>query len=361
MSLPMPYKAAVLKGHRELVPEEFAAPSVDSTELLVSVGAANVCQTDVKKWDDSALATRLHGRPLILGHELAGTVASVGAEVNAAFCVGDLVAVDPVIREGTRYFEDAYGADRDPERDLLLGIGAAAGDPVANAVLFETHGIGGGFAELVKIPAACAIKLPTGMTPEEGSLVEPVADVVRSVRTAGDVAGKECAVFGLGPMGLLHVAVLAHRHAHVIGIDPREDRRDAGGNFGATECRLPGETPPVDCAFLAVGGNALAQAFGEALGRLRRGGSLVLFSSGPSDMNIVTNLNRIHYGELRIAGVVGAMRSDLEGAVEVLRSGVIDVPALRHPRVEFAEVQRAFQLMGQPGVQKVGLDFGEVR
>jgi threonine dehydrogenase-like Zn-dependent dehydrogenase len=340
--------------------EEFLEPTVGPTELLIRVGAANVCQTDVKKWDDSTLVTRLQGHPLILGHELAGTVVLVGEEVTSSFRVGDRVAVDPVIREGLAYFEDAYGAGRDLKRDLLLGVGAAAGDPVANAVLFELHGIGGGFAELVKIPAMCAIKLPAGMSLEEGSLVEPVADVVRSVRAVGDVVGRQCAVFGLGPMGLLHVAVLAQRDAHVIGVDPRADRRDACATFGAAEFRLPGDTPTVDCAFLAVGGPALEKALGEALGALRRGGALVLFSSGLADMNFVARLNKIHYDELRIFGVVGATRSDLEGAVDVLRSGAINVAALRHPRVEFTEVQRAFQLMGQPGAQKVGLTFAEV-
>ena len=355
----MRYRAAILTGHRSLELEEFAVPPVGRSELLVRVGAANVCQTDVKKWDDAALAERLCGRPLVLGHELAGTVATVGSEVDSGLRVGDRVAVDPVIRGGIEYFEAAYGASSDRE-ELLLGIGAAAGDPVANAVLFETHGIGGGFAEMVKIPATSAIKLPAGMSVEEGSLVEPLADVVHSLRAVGDVSGHHCAVFGLGPMGLLHVAVLARGGAHVIGVDPRQDRRDAGGTFGATEVRVPGGMPPVDCAFLCVGGAALEPALGEALAAVRRGGTAVLFSSAPADMNIVANLNRIHYGELRIVGVVGSTRSDQESAVEVLGAGAIDVTALRQPRVRFTDIQHAFHLMGRPEVRKVGLDFAGV-
>lgn len=347
------YRAAVLADERAVRLEEFTLPVVEDGEVLLQVEAANVCQTDVKKWRDPALPDRLAGLPLILGHEVAGTVLATGQNGDPRIVVGDRVAVDPVIRQGRRYFRSAYG--REPAEGLLLGIGAAAGDPVANARLFQAHGIGGAFGRVLKIPEDCAIKLPPEVTTEAGSLLEPVADIVRSVRSVGEVAGKSCAVFGLGPMGLLHAMMLDDWGARVVGLDPRADRRDTARLVGVTEFALPADG--VDVAFLAVGGVALSGAIDEALRSLRRGGAIVLFSSGPSDMKLVASVNQLHYGELRVIGVVGSMREDFEAALDAIGRGVIDVAALRHPRVPFAAVQTAFELMGKPGVQKVGLNF----
>jgi threonine dehydrogenase-like Zn-dependent dehydrogenase len=307
----------------------------------------------VKKWNDASLPGRLGDLSLILGHEVAGTVVAVGSRGQSDVVVGERVAVDPVIREGSRYFRSAYGDVATEGR--LLGVGSSAGDPVANARLFQVHGIGGGFGEMLKIPLSCVIRLPNEVSSEAGSLLEPVADVVRSVGSVGVVRDKLCVVFGLGPMGLLHASVLLDAGARVIGLDPREDRREAARLIGVKDFER--RDSGIDVAFVAVGGSAMADAIGQGLGSLRRGGALVLFSSGPHDMELRVNVNQIHYGEHRIVGVVGSMREDYEVAVDVIRRGVVDVSVLRHPRLPFLKLQSAFELVGQLGVQKVGIDF----
>jgi threonine dehydrogenase-like Zn-dependent dehydrogenase len=187
--------------------------------------------------------------------------------------------------------------------------------------------------------------------------VEPLADVVYSVAEAEQVAGRRCGVFGLGPMGLLHVEVLRHAGADVVGIDPREDRRAAALAFGAAEAAEPGKVGELDRAFIVAGGPALQAASEEALRLLRADGVLVLFASGPSDATLSLDLNRVHYRRQRIAGVVGFRPAHAERAIALLSAGAIDVDRLRSPKISLADLGRGFAETGAPGTFKFAVDL----
>lgn len=341
----MAYQAAVLTAPRAFELRSIPEPDVADHDVLIAVRAVNVCPTDIKKWKDDGLADMLGRTPLILGHEIAGEVVRVGARVKG-IGVGDRVAVDPIIRS-----RDEAG------NEVLAGIGSAAGPVDANALLLRDRGIGGGFAELVKVPAANVIPIPDDLSYAAASLVEPLADVVFSVEVAEPVKGRRCGVFGLGPMGLLHVEVLRHQGATVVGIDPREDRRGAAVEFGAHETAAPGSVGELDCAFIVAGGPALAPATEEALKLLRSDGVLVLFASGTTNAAVNIDLNRVHYRRQRIAGVVGFRRSDADRAIALLRNGAISVGRLRHPKISLAELGRGFAETGAPGTFKFAVDL----
>lgn len=341
----MAYQAAVLTAPRAFELRSIPEPDVAADDVLIAVRAVNVCPTDIKKWKDDGLADMLGRTPLILGHEIAGEVVRVGPGAKG-IGIGDRVAVDPVIRNS-----DAAG------QEVLLGIGSAAGPVDANARLLKDRGIGGGFAELVKVPAGNVIPIPDDLSFAAASLVEPLADVVFSIEAAGPVKGRRCGVFGLGPMGLLHVEALRHAGAVVVGIDPREDRRAAAEGFGANETASPGSVGDLDCAFIVAGGPALAPASEEALKLLRSDGVLVLFASGPPNVALNIDLNRVHYRRQRIAGVVGFRRSHADGAIALLRAGAIDVERLRYPKISLAELGRGFAETGNPGTFKFAVDL----
>lgn len=341
----MAYQAAVLTAPRAFEIKSLPEPEVGAGEVLIAVRAVNVCPTDIKKWKDDGLRELLTRTPLILGHEIAGEVVRVGAGV-AGIGVGDRVAVDPVLRS------------RDPSgNEVLRGIGSAAGPVDANALLLRDHGIGGGFAERVKVPAANVIPIPDDLSFAAASLVEPLADVVYSIAEAEPVAGLCCGVFGLGPMGLLHVEVLRHAGADVVGIDPREDRRAAALAFGAAEATEPGKVGELDRAFIVAGGPALQAASEEALRLLRADGVLVLFASGASDATLSLDLNRVHYRRQRIAGVVGFRPAHAERAIALLRAGAIDVDRLRSPKISLADLGRGFAETGTAGTFKFAVDL----
>jgi threonine dehydrogenase-like Zn-dependent dehydrogenase len=341
----MAYQAAVLTAPRSFEMRSIPEPEVAGDDVLIEVRAVNVCPTDIKKWKDDGLADMLGRTPLILGHEIAGEVIGVGPGVKG-IAVGDRVAVDPVIRH-----KDAAG------NEVLAGIGSAAGPVDANALLLRDRGIGGGFAELVKVPAKNVIPIPDDLSYAAASLVEPLADVVFSVEAAEPVKGRRCGVFGLGPMGLLHVETLRHEGAVVIGIDPREDRRAASKRFGAHEVAAPGSVGELDCAFIVAGGPALASASEEALKLLRSDGVLVLFASGPHNATLSFDLNRVHYRRQRIVGVVGFRHPHAGRAIDLLRAGAINVDRLRQPKISLAELGRGFAETGAPGTFKFAVDL----
>lgn len=341
----MAYQAAVLTAPRSFEIRNIPDPEVADDDVLIEVRAVNVCPTDIKKWKDDGLAGMLGRTPLILGHEIAGAVVGIGPKVKG-IAVGDRVAIDPVIRA-----TDAAG------NEVLSGIGSAAGPVDGNARLLAERGIGGGFAELVKVPAGNVIPIPDDLSYAAASLVEPLADVVFSIEAAEPVKGRRCGVFGLGPMGLLHVEALRHEGAVVVGIDPREDRRSAAKAFGVHDVAAPGSVGELDCAFIVAGGPPLVSASEEALKLLRSDGVLVLFASGPQNAALSFDLNRVHYRRQRIVGVVGFRRPHADRAIDLLRAGAIDVERLRQPKIPLAELGRGFAETGSPGTFKFALDL----
>jgi threonine dehydrogenase-like Zn-dependent dehydrogenase len=343
----MTYLAAVLAGHRRFELRSFPVPKVDAGEALVAVRSVNVCPTDIKKWNDAALAPILREMPLILGHEIAGEIVALGAGV-AGFALGDRVAIDPVIRA-----RDGDG------RETLTGIGSAAGPVAANAALLRDRGIGGGFAELVKVPAENLIAIPDALSFGAASLIEPLADVVHGIALAGTVAGKRCAVYGLGPMGLLHVAVLASQGARVIGVEPREDRRAEALEFGAEAAVMPGGTGRIDMAFLVAGGAALAPTCAEALEALDPDGTLVIFASGTPGATVQLDLNKVHYARQHIIGVVGFRRVDAVAAIDLLCRGAVNAAMIRQPQIGLEELDRGFAETGSRGTRKFAIDLPE--
>jgi L-iditol 2-dehydrogenase len=329
---------------------ELPEPAVGENEVLIRVVGVNVCPTDVKKWAEPEFIRALNGNPLVLGHEVAGEVVEVGPGVDE-LRDGDRVAVDPIVRRG---LHPALPSDAAEE---ILGIGAAAGSVEKNASLLRDFGIGGGFSELLKIPAGCAIPLPDDVSFAAGSLVEPLADVVHSIEAAGPLKGRLCAVFGLGPMGIMHAWVLLSEGAEVVGFDPREDRRRAAAGLGLRVMTAPNPADQFDAAFVTAGRKGFLPATQAALSVLAPSGTVVLFASGPRGARLDLDVNRVHYNRQRLVGVVGFERPHALRAIQLLHSGVIDVEAIRQPHFPLRRVQQAFEHFGDPGTLKIAIDM----
>ncbi|MDQ1129483.1 zinc-binding dehydrogenase [Microbacterium sp. SORGH_AS_0888] len=348
----MTYVSMELVGYRRMAPVEREDRPLLSGQVRIAVRAANLCPTDVKKWDDRDLADRLGGLSVPLGHEFAGEIIDVAADV-ADLRAGDRVAVDPVLRCG-RCEECVAG--RSQFCSGLLGIGAAAGDPVACARLAVRDGIGGGFAEHVIVPATSCIPLPADLDYAAGSLVEPLADVMHGIEAARIVAGERAAVIGLGPMGLLHIEALRADGVEVVGVDLRDDRREVAAGLGVRAVH-PDRFDTADVVFVTAGGGGHVPAIRLALAALAPGGRAVVFSSGPRGVEAAIDSNRLHYRRQSLIGVVGFDRRHAAEAVRVLRTGRVGVDLIRRPHVPLARVDDAFRAVQDPGVLKTAVDI----
>jgi len=186
---------AVVKRNREpgAQIEEVDKPKVGKGEVLVQTKMTSICGTDVHIWDWNHWAQkRVKTLPIIFGHEMCGEVVEIGRGVKG-IKVGDMVSAETHIVDGTCY-QCRTGRMHICRNMKILGV--------------DTDGV---FAEYVKLPEMNARKLPKGLDPKLGSLLEPLGNATFTVFPNDcfrDIKGKNVVVAGCGPIGLMAIAIL---------------------------------------------------------------------------------------------------------------------------------------------------------
>jgi threonine dehydrogenase-like Zn-dependent dehydrogenase len=260
-------------GPHDVRLDEIAEPDPGPRDALVRVAACGICGSDVSFVDMGGLT----GRPMPLGHELAGVVEWVGAEVTGS-SAGDRVVVHPVDEE-------------------LGRLGSGAGE--------------GGLTPLLLVREAAKgrrlFPVPDGMPLPVAALAEPTAVSMQAVNQAEAEPGDTVAVFGCGPIGLLAIAALADRGiTDVVAIDVSRRRLELAGEFGAAHvldpsdddvwselARLHGTTPfmfgPTPATDVYIEASGSDRVIGEILEHGRAGGrmSLVALHYQPVPTNYV--------------------------------------------------------------------------
>ncbi|HEY8891518.1 MAG TPA: L-threonine 3-dehydrogenase [Clostridium sp.] len=195
---------------------EIKKPVPKKGEVLIKVRATALCGTDMHiiDWNPWAQNARIN-LPLILGHECCGEIVVIGEDVKG-FEIGDHVAVETHIPCGV-CLQCQIG-----EQDICNNL--------------ELFGVSkdGCFAEYTVVPAICARKIPKEIPFEIGAVFEPLGTSFRAASKC-EVAGKNVAVIGCGPMGLFAVAsALYMGAAKVIAMDVSNSRLQIAKKMGAT-------------------------------------------------------------------------------------------------------------------------------
>jgi len=168
-------------------------PKAGGDQVVVKVTAASICGTDVHIWNWNQWAqNRIKKLPIVFGHEVAGEVVEVGRNVTS-LQVGDSVSAETHIVDGTCYQckTDRMHICQNLE---ILGV--------------DTDGV---FAEYVVLPERNAWKNDPKLDPAIASVQEPLGNAVQAALPKDhieDIAGKDVAVLGCGPIGLMAIAVL---------------------------------------------------------------------------------------------------------------------------------------------------------
>jgi len=186
---------AIVKSKRQPGAEitNVNAPKAKENEVLVKVEAASICGTDIHIWDWNEWAqNRLKKLPIIFGHEVAGEIVEVGKNVTS-LQVGNKVSAETHIADGTCYQcrTDRKHVCKNME---ILGV--------------DRDGV---FAEYFTLPEENAWKNDPQLDPAIASVQEPLGNAVQAVlpkEHVEDVGGKNIAVLGAGPIGLMAIAVL---------------------------------------------------------------------------------------------------------------------------------------------------------
>jgi L-iditol 2-dehydrogenase len=329
IAVPIPQSHRVIAcrgGDRTQVEERPLLPP-QAGELLLKVRVVGLCGTDLFKLDTGAVEPGT-----VLGHELVGEVAAIGAGVTD-FRDGDRVAVPHHVACG---------------HCALCRRGAVT----MCAVFKENLLAPGGFADHVVVKARAtsraARKLPDGMADEVAVFMEPAACVLRGVRHAAVEPRGTAVVQGAGGMGLLHLLVLRalHPELRVIVIDPIEERRLLATTLGADAAVSPGEEAHLasmkisdglgaDAVFDTVGGAPLLDA---ALALCRQGGTVVLFAHAPDGERAKFDLNALFKREQRVLGSYSGGLEDQSQVFSMMLNGKLDPSSLvshRLPLVDF--------------------------
>ncbi|HBO1760842.1 2,3-butanediol dehydrogenase [Pseudomonas aeruginosa] len=310
-------KALRWHAARDLRLSELERQAPRPGEVELEVAYCGICGSDLHEYQSGphsipqAEAHPLSGcrAPLTLGHEFCGVVAALGPGVEG-LRIGDRVAVEPEYRCG----ECRYCREGRYNLCESMGFIGLMGD--------------GGFAERARVPAYMLHRLPDAVGFRQAAVLEPAAVALHALRRSSLAPGQRCAVFGLGPIGLLLVMLARLRGIEdIVAIDVSPERLALAGEFGAsraldardgdTAARLR-EGGALDCAFEAAGSQASLDA---ALASLRKGGELVLVSlMGEVRLDAFDLVNR----ELRLHGSVG-YRDAFPELIALLADGRLDL------------------------------------
>ncbi|MFE6095868.1 L-idonate 5-dehydrogenase [Streptomyces massasporeus] len=335
----------VIHGQGDLRVAELPVPRPGPGQALVAVRYGGVCGSDLHYWRHGGVGDFRLREPMVLGHEVVGTVVECGADTSGP-APGSAVALHPATPCGV--CPECAAGRRNICRDTRY-LGSAARFP---------H-VQGGFAARVVVPAEQVRALPDGLELRRAALAEPLSVALHAVRRAGGVAGRQVLVTGAGPIGCLVVAAAkAAGAAHVTVSDLLPEALAYGRIAGAgTVVRAddpedPGWPDEVDVAIEASG---VAAGLDACLRRVRRGGVVVQLGMLPAGQSpFAGNLVVSREIELR-----GAFRFDGEfDEALTLLAGEPAFDGLISAVVPVGEAESAFVLAADRGRScKVLLDF----
>lgn len=327
-------RAAVFHGpDRPLSVEEIPTPEPAAGEVLVRVAGCGVCHTDLHYIDHGTPTFK--APPLVLGHEIAGTVAETGAGVEGVHA-GDRVLLPAVLPCGSC---DACRTGRENicARGVMLG-----------------NNVDGGYAEYIAVPAKDVFLLPEEIPLVEGSIIaDALTTPYHAVVNRGRVTpGDRVVVVGCGGIGLNVVQMAAALGGRVVAVDISESKLEWARRLGAEETVNPAECERPDREIRSATGGGADVAF-EAVGKagtqelalssLKTGARLVLVGYSPETMPL--NAGRVMFRELEVVGSLGCRPVDYPRAIEMARQGRVRVEELVTHRFSLDDVNTAFDVL----------------
>ncbi|MBI3895912.1 MAG: alcohol dehydrogenase catalytic domain-containing protein [Acidobacteria bacterium] len=329
MAVPERMKAGLYWGHDDVRVEEMPVPHISPREILAAVKACGICGSDTMRWYRDPAVEKKGG--INTGHEIAAQIAQVG-EAITQYKAGDRVVV-------THHFP------------CMECTQCQEGNETACEAMHEKHIEPGGFAEYIRILEPGVSRglypLPESMTYDQGSFVEPLGCVVRSLRKTSPLEGHTVLVFGSGLAGLLHIKLARALGAKKISaVDTNESRLKAALLAGADEALYATDKlPRANRIYVCTGSPAAAET---ALESVDRGGNLLFFAADGPDKKLSFNLTKFWLLQPGISFSYGAAPRDMREALELIGSGKVRVDDLITHRFGIDQFPEAFRLAANP-------------
>ncbi len=330
-------KAISLYGINDLRCEDLPVPVPGPGEILLRVASCGLCGTDIAK-------IRYGGAPVpsVLGHEIAGVVASVGAGVKN-FAEGDRVAA--------AHHLPCFKCDF-----CLRGSHSQC------EKFKETNIYPGGFAEYVLLNSRAAegsvFNIPDKVSMDEACFMETAACCIRAFDRAGLKDGECVLVIGAGPVGLLHVQIASILGAgNVIAADIIDSRLSTAEEFGAGKVINVKNPDPEKSILEATKGKGAGivivtagsrSAYMSALRFAAKGARVVFFGGCPPETVLDIDFDMIYKGEMTLLGSYSSTPLEQFRALEMLKSGRLRVEKLITHRFKLHELPEAVEVASDP-------------
>jgi L-iditol 2-dehydrogenase len=341
--------AALLYGQEDLRLEEVATPTPADGEVVIKVGTATTCGTDLKVWRRGGHARMLQ-TPTLFGHEAVGEIVAKGEGVTG-WNIGDRVVANNSAPCMTCFFCGRREYSLCP--DLIFNNGT--------------------FAEYLKIPAPIVqhnlLAVPPDLPNALAAMTEPLACVLHGISRSHVQPGDSVIVMGDGAIGLMFVAVLAHQSgAQVFLFGGNEERLQIGEQLGASRTFNYHQVSDVPALVRDLtqgwGADVVIEATGIpavwecAIACGRPGATINLFGGCPRDTTITVSTHELHYNALTLKGVFHNTPAHVREALVLLASRVIPFELLITDHRPLKDLEQAFEDMKNRKAIKVAIEPG---
>ncbi|MFX0072627.1 MAG: zinc-binding dehydrogenase [Candidatus Hermodarchaeota archaeon] len=301
-------KAALYEGKKKIRIVDLPKPKPKKGEALVKVKYAGICGSDLEFYK-----TGLWPMSCVLGHEICGTIEELGEGIKK-WKIGDRVFIDVSLSCGYCFYCQR-GYNNLCENSL------------------ESIGVGrnGGFAEYMLVEERNLMVLPDAIPYKQGTIFDQIGTPLQVLRETSFVAGNSAVILGLGTLGQFTLQCLKLAGANSIVVVERNPYRLEVAKKFNPDLALNKLTLPrikrankkgvsgADFVFECSGNPTLVNA---ALDLVRKGGTIVQI--GLWDKPVEINLLKYVMNQNRIQGVIGALRQDLEFAIDLVARKLVD-------------------------------------
>jgi L-idonate 5-dehydrogenase len=341
--------ACVLHGQRDLRIESVDVVAPEPGEVLLDIGAGGICGSDLHYFLDGGFGAIRVRQPIILGHEVAGTVAALGAGV-AGLREGDRVAVNPSNPCGVC----EYCVRDEPQHCLDMRFWGSA---------MRMPHVQGAFRRRLVVAARQCVPVGDTVSIGEAAMSEPLSVALHALAQAGDVRGRRVLVTGFGPIGGVVLLALRHAGAGEVTVtdvvdEPLAIARRLGAaaalNVAAAPDALAAEERDKGRFDLAFECSGNPRALAQLIACTRPRGTIVQVGVGGA---FEVPMNSVVAKELRLVGSF-RFHPEFEHAARLIAHRKIDVRPLITATHPLAQAQAAFALAAdRRAAMKVQLSF----
>ena len=333
--------------------EDVPEPECGPDQIKIKVKNCSTCGTDVKIFHNGHQNIT---RVTTMGHEVAGEIVEIGAEVAGDWRIGDRVQSIAAVPCGECH-ECRKGWMQVCQNQTSVG-----------------YQYDGGFAEYMIVPAEVLKvdglnKIPDGVSYDEASAAEPFACAINAQEQLGIEAGDFVVIFGAGPIGCMHTRIArgVHRAGTVVMIDINAERLAMSADAVKPDITIDGSVEDVvakvmeltdgrgaDVVVTATPANVAQE---QALAMAARNGRISFFGGLPKTSPTITcDSNLVHYRQLHIHGANGSAPEHNKRALAYIASGQVPVADLITRHVPLENALEAFDVVAAGEAIKVTVE-----